>query len=80
MSNNTVTIDTKTLERILSRLDSLAQDVKELKEKLLMKEPALGSDDWWEWSDKKALEEIKKGNYTEFKSAKAMVSYLKNLK
>ena len=80
MSNNTVTIDAKTLERILSRLDGLAQEVKELKEKLIMKEPVLGSDEWWEWSDEKALGEIKKGNYTEFGSAKDMVSYLKTLK
>ncbi len=77
MSNNTVTIDAKTLERILSRLDGLAQEVKELKEKLIMKEPVLGSDEWWEWSDKEALKRIKKGEYEEFDSMKDMVSFLK---
>ena len=76
---HTITVNAKTLEHVVSQLDTLTKEVKELKEKLLDQEPPYGSDAWWEWSDKKALEDIKKGDYIEFKSAKDMVNHLKKL-
>ena len=57
----TVTVPAKTFEKILSRLDQLTRDVQVIKSKLFEKEPVYGSDEWWEWSEKRADEDIKAG-------------------
>lgn len=58
----TITVPTKTFEKILSRLDQLTQEVQTIKAKLFEQEPQYGSDEWWEWSEKKADKDIKAGN------------------
>ena len=76
---HTITVNAKTLEHVVSQLDKLTKDMAAVKERLLLEEPPYGSDAWWEWSDKKALEDYKKGDYISFKSTKEMVEHLKKL-
>ena len=76
--SHTITIDTKTIKLILTRLEELTQEVKSLKAKLAESEPPYGSDAWWEWSDKKALEEIKAGKGIKFNSAQEAIKWLKS--
>ena len=59
--NQTITVSPKTVEEILSRLDQLTKEVRAIKAKLFQGEPPYGSDEWWEWSEKKADEDIKTG-------------------
>lgn len=73
---NTVTIDTKTINLILDRLEKLARDVNAIRVGLIEKEPPYGSNEWWEWSDKKALNEIKAGKGIQFNSAEDAIEWL----
>lgn len=75
----TVTVPVKTFEKIVSRLDQLTQEVAVINEKL-EGAPRYGSDEWWEWSDKKAKEDIKAGRYVTLHSAKEAQEYLDSLK
>lgn len=77
---NTVTIDTKTINLILTRLDQLVNDVRAIKARLKQKEPPYGSDEWWEWSNKKALGDIKAGRYTAINNKQELQAFLDNLK
>lgn len=72
----TVTVDAKTFEKILSRLDQLTQEVRTIKSKLFEEEPPYGSDAWWEWSDNKAKEDIKAGRIMKFDSAVEAIKWL----
>lgn len=56
----TITVPAKTFEKILSRLDQLSRAVEVINEKL-EGAPHYGSDEWWEWSEKRADEDIKMG-------------------
>ncbi len=74
------TISTQqTLQEIISRLDRLSEEVKLIRDTLSQAEPTYGSEAWWKWSDAKALEDIKKGNYTTIKSKKELDVYFKSL-
>lgn len=76
----TITMPAKTVEEILSRLDKLTKDVHAIKAKLFDKEPTYGSDEWWEWSDKKAMEDIKMGRFTAISNKKELKQFLSSLK
>ncbi len=76
----TVSIDAKTLQYVVNQLDKLTKDMTELKEKILGQEPEYGSEEWWEWSDKKGLEDIRNGNVISFNSVKEMQKHLDSLK
>ena len=39
-------------------------------------EPPYGSDEWWKWSEKKADENIKKGNVVKFDSVEDAIKWL----
>jgi len=72
-------VDTKTIQKILSRLDQLSEDIKEIKKKL--SEPPYGSEEWWTLSDKKAREDIKAGRYKVFSKPDDLIQDLpKSLK
>lgn len=75
--SHTVQISQSKFDELNKRVNRLEQLVNKLLE--LKDEPPYGSDEWWEWSDKNALEAIKKGDSIEFGSAREMVSYLKKL-
>ncbi|MBI4038680.1 hypothetical protein HY384_01840 [Candidatus Daviesbacteria bacterium] len=71
-----ITVPVKTFEKILSRLDQLTREIHDVKMKLFEGEPRYGSDEWWEWSDKKALEDIKAGRVTKFDSVDEAIKWL----
>jgi hypothetical protein len=77
---NTVSVDAKMLETVLKKIDALTKEVHEIKEKLSDQEPPYGSNAWWELSDKRGLEDIKKGNYREITSKKELQEHLDALK
>ena len=72
----TMTVPAKTFEEILSRLDKLTKEVHAVKAKLFESEPPYGSNEWWEWSDKKAMEDIKAGRIVKFDSVKEASKWL----
>lgn len=54
--------------QILNILSQIQRDLADVKKKVEDLEPAYGSDAWWKWSDKKAVEDIKAGRYTTVRS------------
>lgn len=79
--SQTITISTKKFEEILSRLDQLTREVRAIKVKLFESEPAYGSDEWWEWSEKKANEDIKAGRVSAvLQNKKELQHFLDSLK
>ncbi len=78
--NQAITVTPKTIEQILTRLDTLTKEVKTMKARLFGEEPPYGSDAWWEWSDKEAQKEIKAGRYTTVHSKKELQTFLDSLK
>ena len=78
--SQTITVPAKTFEEILSRLDQLTNEVHVIKARLFEKEPLYGSKEWWEWSDRKALEDIKAGRYTKIHNKKELDNFFNSLK
>lgn len=76
----TVTVPAKTFEKILSRLDLLTQEVADIKTRLFEKEPSYGSDEWWGWSNAKALQEVKEGKGTVIHNKKELKEFFKSLR
>ena len=74
-----VTIQQKTLDEIVTRLDRLTAEVKAIKARLFEEEPLYGSSEWWERSDKKALKSIREGKGKVIRSNKELTSFFKNL-
>lgn len=74
--SQTITVSEKTIDKILDRLDTLTKEVRAIKTKLFKEEPLYGSDAWWEWSDKKALEEIKAGKGVKFNTVQDAIKWL----
>ena len=74
--NQTITVSSKTINEILARLDELTNAVKKISLRLLTEEPPYGSDEWWEWSDKKAIEEIKAGKGVKFNTVQDAIKWL----
>ena len=72
----TVTVDAKIFEKVLSKLDYLSQELESIKTQLSGKEPPYGSDEWWKWSDKKARQDIKAGRVVKFDSAEEAIKWL----
>lgn len=71
-----ITVRRKTLDEIISRLDRLTDEVRAIKAKLFEEEPPYGSDEWWEWSDRKAAEDIKAGRVVKFDSVEETIKWL----
>lgn len=74
-----ISIDNKIAKDLLSLLNELKEQVTRLNEKLETA-PPYGSDEWWEWSNKKALEEIKQGQGTVIRNKKELNQFLNSLK
>lgn len=74
-----VAIDNATVKNILSTLRELKEQLARLNEKL-EGEPPYESDAWWQWSDKKAKEDIKAGRYTKIRSKKELHRFVDSLK
>lgn len=74
--SQTMAVSAKTFEEILSRLDQLTREVHAIKVKLFEGEPPYGSNEWWEWSDRKAMKDIKVGKIVKFDSAEKAIKWL----
>lgn len=74
--NQAVTVSPKTINTIVARLDELTKEVKAIKTRLFEEEPSYGSDAWWEWSERKADEDIKAGRIVRFDSVKETIKWL----
>lgn len=75
----TVTVDAKAFEKIISRLDQLNRAVEAINEKL-ESAPPYGSDAWWGWSNAKAQKDIKEGRYTTISNKKELQQFFDSLK
>lgn len=65
-----VSVDPKTINAILTRLDKLVDDVEAIKARVFEQEPPYGSDVWWEKEEAEADKDIKQGRlYGPFKNA-----------
>ncbi len=74
----TITVPAKTFEKILSRLDQLGRMVEAINEKLETA-PPYGSDEWWEWSNAKALKSIKEGKGVVIHDKKELDNFFNSL-
>lgn len=80
MANKTVTLDLETAKLFLKETEVLKESVKNLRQRLLLSLPEKflkeGSDLWWEREVWIGEEEIKKGQYETYKSAKHLIADL----
>lgn len=74
-----ISINAKTADAILSSLKRLENAISRLSEKL-EKSPSYGSKEWWDQSDQKALESIRRGEGTTVHSQKELQTFLNSLK
>ena len=74
-----ISIDAKIAKDLLSTLRELKEQLAHLNEKLEGASP-YGSDDWWKWSNTKAIEEIKQGKGTVIRNKKELKQFLNSLK
>lgn len=73
-------LSTKTANEIIERLNRLANELASIRKKLVGKaEPPYGSKEWWKWSNKKALEEAKRGEGTKISNKKELDTFFKSL-
>ena len=76
----TVTVPAKTFEKIVSKLDQLTAQVEAINEKL-EGAPPYGSDEWWEWYEKRATDDIKAGRVSAvLHNKKELQQFLDSLK
>ena len=66
--------------QILNILSQIQKDLADVKKKIEDLEPIYGSDAWWKWSDKKAMDDIKAGRYTTVRSKKELSKFMGSLK
>ena len=74
--NKTITVNTQTIQTILSRLDQLTRDIKVMKERLFELEPEYGSDVWWDKQIEESGRDFKKGKGIKFNSVKEAIKWL----
>lgn len=73
----TITLSQPAYKELLNRLSKLEKMVASLLEKI-EKESLYGSGKWWQYSIRKGEEDIKKGNFKVFDSAKSLTKYLRS--
>lgn len=75
--NQVITINTKTLREVLTRLDSLTREIKAIKARLFDEDPPYGSDAWWKKEIEEGLEEVREGKVRgPFKNANELIRAL----
>lgn len=78
MNGHAIPINTNVFLELIDALKT--KGLSPLRKKLLLSLPddtfRYGSDLWWEQSELKATEDIKKGNVIRFHDAKEMIAYL----
>ena len=73
---NAIRIKPQTIREILTILRRLEKEIAEVKQTLNIA-PPYGSKEWWEWSDKRALKDVKEGRYESYASVEEYVAELK---
>ena len=74
--NQVIQLTNEQFETLIKRLNRIESIVT----KILKKEEALaGTKEWWNLSDRSALEDIKKGNYTVVSDKKELMGHLDSL-
>lgn len=63
-------------QQIISRLDRVEQEIKEIKKLLKRNVPSYGSDAWWETEISVGEKQIKKGQLKVYKNASSLVADL----
>ena len=76
--SNTISLPQPAYKELINRLTKLEGMIQTLLEKI-EKEPAEGSDEWWEWAHKKGLEDIEKGRYTSVSTKKELDAFFQSL-
>lgn len=77
MSNGTSAVNLDFSSISVSDIDRTIKFLQEIKKKLLAVKPVkYGSDEWWEKSDAKAMEEYRKGNYVTITNKKELKEFL----
>ena len=66
--------------QIINILSQIQKDLADVKKKIDDLEPMYGSDAWWKWSDRKAMDDIKAGRYTAVRSKEELVKFTDSLK
>ena len=72
----TINVPVTKFDELISRLDQLTKEVSAIKVKLFESGLPYGSDAWWNWSDREALEDIKTGKGIKFDSAEKAIKWL----
>ena len=90
MANN-VTLSQSAYQQLYNKIDRLeklviqlliqlpAQSISDVKG-VAESAPPYGSNEWWDWSDKQALRDVKLGRYTTLKNTQELQTFLDNLK
>ncbi len=79
---DTISISEAKYKSLSNRLDKLEQMMRLLAGKLeavLEFEPRYGSEQWWEWSDKKSMEDYKAGKFTTLKNKKDIEKFFSQI-
>jgi len=63
-------------QHIITRLDRVEQEIKEIKKLVKKSSPSYGSDAWWEAEISAGEKQIKKGQYKDYKNAESMIAEL----
>lgn len=74
-----ISVDIKIVKNILTTLEELKKEVARLNKKLET-EPPYGSDEWWKWSNTKALQEVKEGKGTIIHNKKELKEFFNSLR
>lgn len=80
MANNTITLDLNTARVFLEEIESFRKALSDLRQKIVLSLPEKflkeGTNLWWEREVLEGDEEIKRGKYKVYKSAKTLIADL----
>lgn len=65
----TITVEKKLLENILSQLKEVKSELKSLRKNMRDLAPEYGSKSWWDKETREALKEYETGNYKSYNNA-----------
>lgn len=75
---NTTTVKIDVLKDILATLQELKKEIASVKE-VVRTAPPYGSEEWWEWSDAKAMEDVKNKEYTPVRNEQDLEDFFAKL-
>lgn len=75
----TISLDIKIVKDLVITLRELKEEVARLREKVEL-EPPYGSHEWWEWSNAKALQEVRGGKGTVLHNKEEIKEFFNSLR